>query len=473
MTVAAFGWLAIPASSRRHLATAFAGPVDGSGSYRVDVAAATLRAFADRPLLGFGMGAYEDAVPAYKRAHGDVRVRHAESDALELLAEGGLAGLLLVGWLAAGILLGLRDRVTASRDRFRNGLALAAAGGAATLLAHSLVDFNLRLPANALVFAALAGLAAAPRTGPKRLGGPRLALAAALGFAILAAGSAWRAAGAVAAERALAERDPLARLARLDRALRAHPYAADLLRARAQAWRDLAHRPRGWNDTRLARAEADLRRALDLRPRWAEARADLGWVRAFRGDAAGARVEMASARRLDPTHLDVVLAGAELLARQGDVEGAIAALHTLGGAHPGWSAARARSTASRWTTDRARLERLDSAVIRRDTFIAFVARIHNSLRCWGSHVWTYPGTIFVKLHSGLGHSHSRDSPGVARERSGDGAGGAGPVTLPFTGTLRRDGSGAPAFRSLREHPAAPRRRSRGRDRPAGARRDGG
>jgi O-antigen ligase len=358
LAVAAFGWFAIPAPARRHLGTAFAGPVDGSGSYRVDVAAATLRAFADRPLAGFGMGAYEDAITAYKRAHGDVRVRHAESDALELLVEGGLAGLLVVGWLAAGVLRGLRDRVVASRDRFRNGLALAAAAAAATLLVHSLLDFNLRLPANALVFAALAGLAAAPRTEPARLGGPRLAKAVALGFALLAAGCAWRAAGAIAEERALAERDPLVRLARLDRALAAHPYSTPMLRARAQVWRDLAHRPPGWNAPRLTRAEADLRRALALRPRWAEARADLGWVRSFRGDAPGARAEMEAAARLDPTHLDVALSLADLRARQGDVDGAIAALQALRGAHPGWSGARARATASRWTTDPSQLDRL-------------------------------------------------------------------------------------------------------------------
>jgi O-antigen ligase len=358
VAVAGFGWLAIPPSSRRHLATAFAGPVDGSGVYRIDVAGATLRAFADRPIAGWGMGAYEDAAPAYKRAHGDVRVRHAESDALELLAEGGLIALALAGWLAVAVLRGLRDRTTASRDRFRNALALAAAGGAATLAVHSLVDFNLRLPANALVFAALAGLAASPRTDRPGIGGARVAAIVAVLFLAAAASCAWRAAGAVAAERAQAEPDPLARLARLDRAIDRHPYLAELSRARAQVWRGLAHRPDGWNAARLARAESDLRRAVALRPRWAEARADLGWVLAFRGDPSAARAEMDAAMRLDPTHLDLVLSGAELRARQGDVDGAIAALRSLEGAHPGWSAARARMIASRWTSEPSRLDRL-------------------------------------------------------------------------------------------------------------------
>ena len=356
--VVGFGWAAIPPGTRTHLATAFAGPIDLSGAYRVDVAVATLRLFAARPGLGWGIGAYEDAVPAFKRAHGDVRVRHAESDALEWLAEGGLVGIGLFLWLAAQVLRGLRDRVTTSHDRFRNALALGAAGGAATLAVHSLLDFNLRLPANALVFVALAGLAASPRTETRVFASRWAAPALAAFLTVLALASAWRAVGSRRIETALATRDPVRRVALLDRVLASHPYSAEAFRARAQAWRDLAHRPPGWNGARLARAEADLGRALDLRPRWGEAWADLGWVRAFQGDAAGARAAMQAAVDLDPTHVDVVVAAADLLARQGDAAGAIERLRHLRGAHPGWTGERARLVARQWTRDEALLARL-------------------------------------------------------------------------------------------------------------------
>ena len=42
---------------------------------------------------------------------------HAESDVLEFCAEGGLVGLALAAWLMVAVLRGLRDRLTASRDR--------------------------------------------------------------------------------------------------------------------------------------------------------------------------------------------------------------------------------------------------------------------------------------------------------------------------------------------------------------------
>jgi len=356
--VLAFGWAAIPADSRRHLATAFSGSVDGSGAYRIDVAAATLRAFSDRPLLGWGVGAFEDAIPPYKRAHGDVRVRHAESDALELLAEGGIALLVLVAWMLFLVLRGLRDRVTTSRDRFRNALALAAAGSAATLLVHSLIDFNLRLPANALVFSALAGLAAAPRTDAGSFGGRSLSTAIGAGWFVLAVAAGWRTAGAVAEESGLRTRNPVQRVAVLTPAVSSHPYAAGMFRARAQAWRDLAWRPPAWDPLRLLRAENDLRRALDLRPRWGEAWADLAWLRAFQGDATNARDAMLKASALDPTHLGVGLATADLLWRQGDIDGAIDRLRRLKGVHPGWTPERARAIASQWTRDQRVLERV-------------------------------------------------------------------------------------------------------------------
>ncbi|HEX6737991.1 MAG TPA: O-antigen ligase family protein, partial [Vicinamibacteria bacterium] len=186
LAVMAFGLASVPAATRSHLATALRGSSDASGEYRVDVARDTLRLAAQRPLLGWGLGAYADAFPAVKRAHGDVRTTHAESDVLEFLAEAGLAGLAALALLALVLGRGLRERLVEGRDPWRKGLAVAAAGGAAALLAHSFLDFNLRLPANALVFASLLGLAGAPRSAPRARGGALASTAIAASCALLA-----------------------------------------------------------------------------------------------------------------------------------------------------------------------------------------------------------------------------------------------------------------------------------------------
>jgi O-antigen ligase len=311
--VLAFGLAVVPAATRAHLATVLRGPADGSGAYRMDVAAATVRLFADRPVAGWGLGAFADAFPGYKQGHGDVRTTHAESDVLEFLAEAGLLGFAVAAWLAASAARGLADRLRHGKDPVRKQLAAGAAAAAIALGVHSLVDFNLRLPANALVFATLLGVAAAPRDRPPSRGRVVPALAA-IALLAVATMSGWRAVGAH--ELARAERQPRGdrRLAAAETVVLRHPYLAEAWRLRGAAWLE-----RGWNHAHraapLAWARADLEQAIRLRPRWAEAWAELGWARYAGGDGAGAREAFDRATALDPTHAGVARARAEFLAR--------------------------------------------------------------------------------------------------------------------------------------------------------------
>jgi tetratricopeptide (TPR) repeat protein len=107
------------------------------------------------------------------------------------------------------------------------------------------------------------------------------------------------------------------RVAALDRTLQWHPYLPEAWRFRGVTWRQ-----RGWaradGAALLAWAESDLTRAVELRPRWGEAWADLGWARFARGDAAGAREAFDRAAALDPTHVGLAKSRAEFLARQRD-----------------------------------------------------------------------------------------------------------------------------------------------------------
>ncbi len=295
--ILSFGLVVVPSTTRQHLATIATG-ADLSGEYRIEMARATLRLAAAHPLAGSGIGAYADAVPAFKTGHGDVRSTHAESDVLEFLAEAGLAGVALLAWLGVTLLRGFRDRAESGRDPVRHGLVVGALGAAAALLVHSLVDFNLRIPSNALVFASLVGLASAPRSeGTPRRGGRRAALATAIGLTLLGCASAWRAAGASALEQALRTSDRQLRILALDGVTSEHPYLAEAYRARGDAF---------WEIRRLAPAQQDLARALRLRPAWGEAWADLAWVRFSKGDRAGAIQAMERAERLDPTHVGII-----------------------------------------------------------------------------------------------------------------------------------------------------------------------
>lgn len=127
---------------------------------RLVVYKATVAAIADRPLLGFGLGSFEDVFPAYRGAEflpRDLRYDYAHNIFLELAFESGIPGaLLLIGViaLAAGVC------AWGARRRRRNQF-IPVVGVAATALVavHGMVDFSLQIPAIAATYALLLGVA--------------------------------------------------------------------------------------------------------------------------------------------------------------------------------------------------------------------------------------------------------------------------------------------------------------------------
>ena len=110
----------------------------------------------ERPLSGFGGGTFYTAFPLFKgpKAYGG-RYDHTHNDYVEIAADTGLVGLSL---LAAVVLLAARRIAQLMRDeepRHHRGLATGLAMALSVMLMHSLVDFPLQIPANALTFSVL------------------------------------------------------------------------------------------------------------------------------------------------------------------------------------------------------------------------------------------------------------------------------------------------------------------------------
>jgi hypothetical protein len=350
----------VPRETRARLASVFATGGDGSAGYRVEAARATVGLLAAHPLTGAGLGAFADAAPAWKRAHGEVRLTHAESDALELAAETGVIGLALLGLCAAAWGLGLQERVRAGRDARRRDLAVACACAAGTALVHAFFDFGLRLPALAFACATLLGVAAAPpRDAPRRPRTPLLRLASAAALALLAALAGSRAHGAWRLEAARREADPLARQASLGAVLRLHPFLPEAWRERARATRALTSHAGVLPAARRQQALTDLEHALRLRPLWAEAWGDLAWMRFASGDPQGARRAFETGRALDPTHLPLGVQGADLVYRLDGPRAAILELRRVRAANPIWNRDEARRRALLYTSEPTLLALLD------------------------------------------------------------------------------------------------------------------
>ena len=114
----------------------------------------TMRMVVDYPILGTGAGTYIHAYTPYENQDFHGILHHAHNDYLETLAEMGLIGggaIILAAGLAFGILF-WRWRQLPQRDYFRRGIGLGLIAGIAAILIHSLSDFNLRVPANAIYF---------------------------------------------------------------------------------------------------------------------------------------------------------------------------------------------------------------------------------------------------------------------------------------------------------------------------------
>ncbi len=111
----------------------------------------TLSMIAANPILGVGLGAYETAYPIYSHSNGTLRVEFAHNDYLQILADGGiLGGVIAVAFLA--LFARAFARGLNAPDPLVRGIALGGGAGIFALLVHSMMDFNLQIPSNALLF---------------------------------------------------------------------------------------------------------------------------------------------------------------------------------------------------------------------------------------------------------------------------------------------------------------------------------
>ncbi len=127
-------------------------PREETLAQRLEVPHLSLQLVAERPFLGHGGGTYYTAFPPLKRAGLPWHWDHAHNDYVQVASDMGLLGLAL--WISIGIASAwhaarlLRDDGT----RVNRGLAVASIMALSSLGLHSMVDFNLHIPANALTF---------------------------------------------------------------------------------------------------------------------------------------------------------------------------------------------------------------------------------------------------------------------------------------------------------------------------------
>jgi O-antigen ligase len=131
----------------------------GDLEFRIQIWSDTLHVVAAYPWTGCGLGAYEHGFYRFKTVAPTNTVDFAHNDYLQILAELGIPGLLLVAVLGGWILKRTLKLVVLMRDGPDWDLAVGLLGALLTFGLHSLAEFNLYIPANALALAWLAGVA--------------------------------------------------------------------------------------------------------------------------------------------------------------------------------------------------------------------------------------------------------------------------------------------------------------------------
>lgn len=137
-------------------------PRDVSQARRVSMIRGAAHMFLAHPIAGTGVGSLIAVYPRYETLYDGKIVDHIHNDYMELLAETGILGAfcgLAFLWL---LFRQARTCFAAEQGHFSRAIHAGAITAVCGLLLHSLVDFNLHIPSNALLFLLQAHLATSP-----------------------------------------------------------------------------------------------------------------------------------------------------------------------------------------------------------------------------------------------------------------------------------------------------------------------
>jgi O-antigen ligase len=135
-----------------------------SQELRVSIYQDTSRIVLDHRWVGTGLGTLVAEYPRYASFYNGLTVDHAHNDYLELLAETGIVGGICGLFFVALLLWQGFGSFQSATGHFPRAVIAGSLAACAGLLLHSLVDFNLHIPSNALIFLLLSSIVTADWT---------------------------------------------------------------------------------------------------------------------------------------------------------------------------------------------------------------------------------------------------------------------------------------------------------------------
>lgn len=112
----------------------------------------------DYPWTGIGLGTFGTGFRHYQSDWVIYFVDHVHNDYVEFAAETGLLGAVLLFAPIVYLLVRMIIAFVTDSRRYRPSILLGCVGSVLAILLHSATDFNLQIPANALILAVVLGI---------------------------------------------------------------------------------------------------------------------------------------------------------------------------------------------------------------------------------------------------------------------------------------------------------------------------
>jgi O-antigen ligase len=112
----------------------------------------------DYPAFGTGPGSWYVTFPRYRAGEISGFYDEAHNDYVQFLAEDGAIGVGLLGAFVAWCLAAALRAQYLRRDPLMRGMSFAAIMGISAMLIHASVEFNMQIPANAMLLMVILGM---------------------------------------------------------------------------------------------------------------------------------------------------------------------------------------------------------------------------------------------------------------------------------------------------------------------------
>lgn len=125
---------------------------------RVDIWKDTAHIISDFPVFGTGLGTFNNIYPRYQTKYPQLLFDHAHNDYIEILTDTGFVGFIIVAGIIIIFFSTVIRRWKARHNTFAQCIGIGGISSCVAIAAHSFTDFNLHIPANALLLTVIAAI---------------------------------------------------------------------------------------------------------------------------------------------------------------------------------------------------------------------------------------------------------------------------------------------------------------------------